>query len=84
MTRPLNTGPAAPEMLRQFIERIERLEEEKAQLMADIREVYAEAKGNGLEPKIMRQVVKLRSMDHQERLEQDATLELYCSTLGME
>ena len=71
MTQPLNTGPAAPEMLRQFIERIERLEEEKAQLMADIREVYAEAKGNGLEPKIMRQVVKLRSMDQQDRLEQD-------------
>ena len=84
MTQPLNTGPAAPEMLRQFIERIERLEEEKAQLMADIREVYAEAKGNGLEPKIMRQVVKLRSMDHQDRLEQDAALEIYCSALGME
>ena len=84
MTQPLNTGPAAPEMLRQFIERIERLEEEKAQLMADIREVYAEAKGNGLEPKIMRQVVKLRSMDQQERHEQDAALEMYCSALGME
>lgn len=84
MTQPLNTGPAAPEMLRQFIERIERLEEEKAQLMADIREVYAEAKGNGLEPKIMRQVVKLRSMDQQDRLEQDAALEMYRSALGME
>ena len=71
-------------MLRQFIERIERLEEEKAQLMADIREVYAEAKGNGLEPKIMRQVVKLRSMDQQDRLEQDAALEMYRSALGME
>ncbi|MGC6484689.1 MAG: DUF2312 domain-containing protein [Candidatus Puniceispirillales bacterium] len=84
MTQPLNTGPAAPEMLRQFIERIERLEEEKAQLLADIREVYAEAKGHGLDPKIMRQVVKLRSMDNQERLEQDATLDLYRSALGIE
>lgn len=84
MTQPLNTGPAAPEMLRQFIERIERLEEEKAQLLADIREVYAEAKGHGLDPKIMRQVVKLRGMDNQERLEQDATLDLYRSALGIE
>ena len=84
MTQPLNTGAAAPEMLRQFIERIERLEEEKAQLLADIREVYSEAKGNGLDPKIMRQIVKLRSLDHQERQEQDAALEMYRSALGME
>lgn len=84
MSQVLNTGPAAPEMLRQFIERIERLEEEKAQLLADIREVYAEAKGHGLDPKIMRQVVKLRSMDNQERNEQDATLDLYRSALGIE
>ncbi|MEK9861356.1 MAG: DUF2312 domain-containing protein, partial [Alphaproteobacteria bacterium] len=57
----LKTGPAAPELLRQYVERIERLEEEKQALMADIREVYSEAKGHGLNPKIMRQVVKLRS-----------------------
>jgi uncharacterized protein (UPF0335 family) len=84
MTQPLNTSSAAPEMLRQFIERIERLEEEKTQLLADIREVYAEAKGHGLDPKIMRQVVKLRGMDNQQRLEQDATLDLYRSALGIE
>ena len=51
----LKTGPAAPELLRQYVERIERLEEEKQALMADIREVYSEAKGHGLNPKIMRQ-----------------------------
>ena len=84
MAQPLNTGGAAPEALRQFIERIERLEEEKAQLMADIRDIYAEAKGHGLDPKIMRQVIKLRSLDQQERQEQDAMLDLYRSALGME
>ena len=82
---PLHTAnPAAPEMLRQYVERIERLEEEKAQLMADIREVYAEAKGHGLDPKTMRQVIKLRAMDRQSLNEQDAMLELYRSHLGLD
>ena len=82
---PLRTGnAAAPEMLRQYIERIERLEEEKDQLMSDIREVYAEAKGHGLDPKIMRQVIKLRGMDRQELTEQDEMLELYRSHLGLD
>ena len=82
---PLRTGnAAAPEMLRQYIERIERLEEEKAQMMADIREVYAEAKGHGLDPKTMRQVIKMRGMDRQSLMEQDAMLELYRSHLGMD
>lgn len=75
---------AAPELLRQYIDRIERLEEEKTQLMADIRDVYAEAKGHGLEPKIMRQVIKIRAMDSQSRQEQDAMLELYRSVLGID
>ena len=82
---PLRTAnAAAPEMLRQFVERIERLEEEKAQLMADIREVYAEAKGHGLDPKIMRQVIKMRGMDRQSLMEQDAVLDLYRSHLGLD
>lgn len=82
---PLRTGnAAAPEMLRQYVERIERLEEEKAQLMADIREVYAEAKGHGLDPKIMRQVIKLRGLDKQALMEQDAVLETYRAALGMD
>ena len=79
----LKTGPAAPEMLRQYVERIERLEEEKQALMADIREVYSEAKGHGLNPKIMRQVVKLRSMDRQDLMELDAELESYRAALDL-
>ena len=79
----LKTGHAAPELLRQYVERIERLEEEKQALMADIREVYSEAKGHGLNPKIMRQVVKLRSMDRQDLMELDAELESYRAALDL-
>jgi uncharacterized protein (UPF0335 family) len=79
----LKTGPASPELLRQYVERIERLEEEKQALMADIREVYSEAKGHGLNPKIMRQVVKLRSMDRQDLMELDAELESYRAALDL-
>jgi uncharacterized protein (UPF0335 family) len=66
-----------------LIERIERLEEEKGALTADIREVYAEAKGHGFETKIMRQVVRMRKLDKAERQEQEAVLDLYLSALGM-
>lgn len=69
--------------LRAFVERIERLEEEKAALGADIREIYSEAKGQGFDTKVMRQVVRLRKMDRDARLEQDALLELYLGALGM-
>jgi uncharacterized protein (UPF0335 family) len=73
----------AKEHLKSFIERIERLEEEKAALAADIREVYSEAKGTGFDVKIMRQVVRLRKLDTADRQEQDAILDLYLSALGM-
>ena len=73
----------AKEHLKSFIERIERLEEEKAALAADIREVYSEAKGTGFDVTIMRQVVRLRKMDTADRQEQDAVLDLYLSALGM-
>jgi uncharacterized protein (UPF0335 family) len=73
----------AKEHLKSFIERIERLEEEKAALAADIREVYSEAKGTGFDTKIMRQVVRLRKLDTADRQEQDAILDLYLSALGM-
>jgi uncharacterized protein (UPF0335 family) len=73
----------AKEHLKSFIERIERLEEEKAALAADIREVYSEAKGTGFDVKIMRQVVRLRKMETADRQEQDAILDLYLSALGM-
>jgi uncharacterized protein (UPF0335 family) len=69
--------------LKSLIERIERLEEEKGVLAADIREVYSEAKGNGFDTKIIRQVIRLRRLDTTERQEQDAVLDLYLSALGM-
>lgn len=86
MTPPeeIRSGTAlTPEMLRQYIERIERLEEEKQALMSDIRDVYAEAKGHGFNPKIMRQVIKLRHLDQQDLQELDAEIESYRSALGM-
>ncbi len=69
--------------LKSLVERVERLEEEKTALAGDIREVYAEAKGNGFDTKIMRQVVRIRKMESHEREEQDALLDLYLSALGM-
>jgi len=69
--------------LRSLVERIERLEEEKTALAEDIREVYAEAKGNGFDTKIMRQVVRIRKLDKADRQEQEAVLDLYLSALGM-
>jgi uncharacterized protein (UPF0335 family) len=76
-------GGFARERLRSFIERIERLEEEKKDLLGTIREVYAEAKGTGFDPKIMRQVVKLRKMDTSDRQEQSYLLDTYLHALGM-
>lgn len=73
----------AKEQLRAFIERIERLEEEKAALLGDIREVFAEAKGNGFDTKIMRQVVRIRKLDKADRDEMDALLDLYLHAMGM-
>jgi len=69
--------------LKSLIERIERLEEEKGALGADIREVYSEAKGHGFDTKIMRQVVRLRRLESSERQEQEAVLDLYLAALGM-
>lgn len=71
------------DQLRTIIERIERLEEEKAALANDIKEVYAEAKGNGFDTKAIRKVIRIRKLDAAEREEQDAILELYMSALGM-
>ena len=76
-------GGVAAGQLRAFIERIERLEEEKKTLADDIRDVYAEAKGNGYDTKIMRQVVRLRKKDSAERQEEEAILDLYMHALGM-
>lgn len=76
-------GGIAGDHLKSFIERIERLEEEKKALGDDIRDVYSEAKANGFEAKIMRQVVKIRKMDKDDLDEQEALLETYLRALGM-
>jgi len=77
------SGAIAPAKLKSFIERIERLEGEKAELAEDIREVYAEAKGEGFDTKIMRQVIRLRKLEVQERREQEELLDTYRKALGM-
>ena len=82
MTLTPGTGAGA-DQLTQFIERIEQLEEEKRALMADIRDVYSEAKGTGFEPKIMRQLVKMRAMDRELLQEQDELLETYRAAVGL-
>ncbi len=74
---------SAKDQLRTFIARIERLEEEKAALAADLREVYAEAKGNGFGIKALRSVIRLRKQDENKRREEEAVLGTYLHALGM-
>ena len=76
-------GGVAADRLRSFVERIERLEEEKAALAADIREVYSEAKGSGFDAKALRQVVRLRRMDASDRQREEALLDLYRRALNI-
>jgi len=78
-----DVGGIAAEQLRSFIERIERLEEDKKTIAEDIKEVFAEAKGNGFDVKIMRQILRLRKMDEADLDEQEALLDLYKRALGM-
>ena len=79
-----DVGGIAAERLRAFVERIERLEEEKAALTADIREVYGEAKATGFDVKTLRRVVSLRKLEQSDRREQEALLDLYKRALGLE
>lgn len=72
----------AAERLRSFLERVERLEEEKTTIAGDIKEVFAEAKGEGYDTKTLRKVIRLRKMDRAKRDEEEALLELYLSALG--
>jgi len=74
---------AGADQLTQYIERIERLEEEKRAMMADIRDVYAEAKATGFDPKVMRQLVKMRAMDRELLQEQDELLQTYRAAVGL-
>ncbi|SFG65436.1 Uncharacterized conserved protein, UPF0335 family [Methylobacterium gossipiicola] len=79
----VDASSVAADQLKSFIERIERLEEEKAGLASDIKDVYAEAKGTGFDVKTIRKIVRLRKMDHAKRQEEEAVLELYMMALGM-
>jgi len=82
MTDIGHNGVAADE-LRQFVERIERLEEEKAGIASDIKEVKAEAKGRGFDVKAITEIIRMRKQDAHERQEREAILETYMSALGM-
>jgi len=78
-----DVGGIAGERLKSFIERIERLEEEKRALAEDIKEVYAEAKGSGFDAKIMRQLIRIRKRDQDELDEEETLLDVYKRALGM-
>jgi uncharacterized protein (UPF0335 family) len=78
-----DVGGIAGDRLKSFIERIERLEEERKTLSNDIKEVYAEAKGTGFDVKIMRQVIRIRRMDKDDLDEQETLLDIYRRALGM-
>jgi len=79
----MSEGNVAADQLRLFIERIERLEEEKKGIADDVKDVYAEAKANGYDTKTMRAVVRLRKMEKHARDEMDALLETYRNALGL-
>ena len=79
----VEVGGIARERLKSFIERIENLEEEKSALTADIREIYSEAKGIGLDIKTLRQIVRVRKLDSSDRQQQEELLDLYKNALGM-
>jgi len=76
-------GGVSAERLRAVVDRIERLEAEKAALAADIREVYSEAKGGGFDVKVLRQIIRLRAMDQADRREQEEILEIYRRVLNI-
>lgn len=78
-----NSGTAAAGQLRAFVERIERLEEEKKTIADDIKDVYAEAKGSGFDTKAIRKIISERKQDQAERLEFESILDLYRHALGM-
>ncbi len=78
-----DVGGIAADQLKSVVERIERLEEDKKALSDDIRDIFAEAKGNGFDVKILRQVIRLRKMDRADVAEQETILDLYRRALGM-
>lgn len=78
-----DVGGVAGKRLKSIIERIERLEEEKAGLAEDVKEIYSEAKGTGFDVKTIRKVIRLRKMDAEKRREEDELLELYKAAIGL-
>ena len=83
LNKDITVSKSKDDRLKSFIERIERLEEEKNNITLDIKEVLSEAKGMGYDPKIMRKVLIIRKMDIDERLEQEALLDTYRNALGI-
>ena len=83
VSKKTKAGPISGDRLKSFVERIEKLEEERHALGSDIRDVYSEAKGVGYDVKTMRKVVSLRKMDAADRAEQETLLDVYKHALGM-
>ena len=83
-TASTRRGGIAADQLRSIVERVERIEEERAGLASDIRDVFAEARGNGFDVKTIRRILKLRRMDASDREEAESLLELYGKALGMQ
>jgi uncharacterized protein (UPF0335 family) len=79
----MTVGGIAPDVLKQFIERIERLEQEKKEISEHVRDLFAEAKSHGFEPKIMKQVMRARKMKREELEEEDALLDTYKRAVGL-
>ncbi len=79
-----DVGGIAADRLKSFIERIERLEEEKKALADDIREVYSEAKGSGFDIKVIRQIIRIRKLDTADRREMEEVMAVYLRALGMD
>lgn len=79
----MTPGDNSKEQIRSIIERVERLEEEKATISSDIKDVFTEAKGNGFDCKALRTIIRMRKQDAGERAEQEAILEIYMQAMGM-
>jgi uncharacterized protein (UPF0335 family) len=83
VSKKTKAGPISADRLKSFVERIEKLDEEKAAIASDIRDVFSEAKGVGYDVKTMRKIISIRKMDAADRDEQDALLDVYKHALGM-
>jgi uncharacterized protein (UPF0335 family) len=78
-----NSSLISGNQLRLFVEKIEKLESEKADLMENIKEVFAESKSSGFDPKIMKEIIKIRKMKNEDRIEQEELLDIYKAAIGM-